>query len=314
MSVYLVTGGAGFIGSNIASALLERGEKVRVIDDLSTGKLENIDRLKGDFDFIEGDICEPAIVEKAVHGVDYILHQAALPSVPRSIRDPLASNKVNVEGTLILLVAARDAKVKKLVMASSSSVYGNTPLLPKQEQMSPQPLSPYATSKLAAEKYAMNFHQLYGLPTIALRYFNVFGPHQDPNSHYAAVIPKFIKSMLVNEPLVVYGDGEQSRDFTFIENVVSANLLACHSKAAGLFMNAACGERYTLNALLKTLEKVMGVSANQQYEPERVGDVKHSHASIELAKKHIGYEPKVSFEEGLKKTVSWYRELYQRQS
>lgn len=313
MSIYLVTGGAGFIGSNIASALLERGEKVRVIDDLSTGKYENIERQMGDFEFIEGDICEFAIVEKAVNGVDYVLHQAALPSVPRSIKDPLASNKVNVEGTLNLLVAARDAKVKKLVLASSSSVYGNTPTLPKHEEMPPQPLSPYATSKLTAEKYAMNFHQIYGLPTIALRYFNVFGPRQDPSSHYAAVIPKFIKAMLANEPPVVYGDGEQSRDFTFIENVVEANLLACHSEAAGLYMNTACGERYTLNLLLTTLEKIMGVNAKQKYEPARVGDVKHSHASIELAQKCIGYKPKVSFEDGLKKTVIWYKELYQNQ-
>jgi len=311
MAVYLVTGGAGFIGSNIVRSLADRGEKVRVIDNLSTGKLENIESLQGDIDFTQGDICDLATVEQVVNGVDYVLHQAALPSVPRSVRDPIATNKVNVEGTLNLLVAARDAKVKKFVMASSSSVYGDTPALPKHEDMPPQPMSPYATSKLAAEKYAMNFCKVYGLPTMALRYFNVFGPHQDPNSHYAAVIPRFIKAMLAKEPPIVYGDGEQSRDFTFIDNVVNANLLACQAEADGCFMNTACGERYTLNDLLKTLEGVMGCAANQQYEPPRVGDVKHSQASIELAQKLIGYQPVVSFEQGLEKTYAWYRKKFE---
>ena len=310
MALFLVTGGAGFIGSNIASTLLQRGEKVRILDDLSTGKRENVESLSGDVDLIEGDICDFGCVEKAVAGVDYVLHQAALPSVPRSVKDPIASNKVNVEGTLNLLVAARDAGVKKLVMASSSSVYGDTPTLPKHEQMAPQPMSPYATSKLAAEKYAMNFHKVYGFPTVALRYFNVFGPRQDPNSHYAAVLPKFIKAMLANEPPVIYGDGEQSRDFTYIENVVNANLLACESDAAGCYLNTACGDRYTLNYLVTVLEEVMGVKANQKYEPPRVGDVKHSQASIELAAQHIGYRPAVSFKEGVERTVAWYRDKF----
>lgn len=314
MALFLVTGGAGFIGSNITSALLERGEKVRVIDDLSTGKLENIESLSGNIEFIEGDICDFDCVQKAVKDVDYILHQAALPSVPRSIKEPIASNRVNVEGTLNLLVAGRDANCKKLVMASSSSVYGDTPTLPKHEEMAPQPMSPYATSKLAAEKYAMNFHKVYGFPTVALRYFNVFGPRQDPNSHYAAVLPKFIKAMLSNEPPVIYGDGEQSRDFTYIENVVHANLLACESDAAGCYLNTACGGRYTLNHLIEVLEEVMGVSANQEYQAPRVGDVKHSHAAIELARKNIGYSPLVSFKDGVKKTVAWYREKFDSQS
>ena len=310
MATYLVTGGAGFIGSNIVHALLAREESVRVLDNLSTGRLENIESLRGRFDFIEGDICDIATVEQAVRGIDYILHQAALPSVPRSIKDPIASNAVNVGGTLNLLVAARDAGVKKFVMASSSSVYGNTPTLPKQEEMIPQPLSPYATSKLAAEKYAMNFFQLYGLQTIALRYFNVFGPRQDPNSHYAAVIPKFIKAILAGESPIIYGDGEQSRDFTYIDNVVEANLLACRSGAAGCFMNTACGQRYTLNFLVQTLEKITGKPANPLYDKERAGDVKHSHASIELAEKLIGYTPVVSFEDGLRRTVAWYQENF----
>ena len=310
MALYLITGGAGFIGSNIANELLARGEKVRVIDNLSTGKLENIESLNGDLDFIEGDICDFETVKKAVDGVDFVLHQAALPSVPRSVKDPIASNRVNVEGTLNLLVAARDSNCKKLVMASSSSVYGDTPTLPKHEDMPPQPMSPYATSKLAAEKYAMNFHKVYGFPTVALRYFNFFGPRQDPNSHYAAVLPKFIKAMLSNEPPVIYGDGEQSRDFTYIENVVNANLLACESDAAGCFINTACGDRYTLNHLVKVLEEVMGLTANPRYEEPRVGDVKHSQASIELARKHIGYDPAVSFKEGVEKTVAWYRDKF----
>lgn len=315
MGRYLVTGGAGFIGSNITRALIQQGESVRVLDNLSTGKIENLEGINGDLTFIEGDICDFDTVQRAVSGCDYVIHQAALPSVPRSIRDPLASNQANVNGTLNLLVACRDEKVRRFVMASSSSVYGNTPVLPKVEDMPPQPLSPYATSKLAAEKYAMNFYHIYGLKTVALRYFNVFGPYQDPNSHYAAVIPRFIKAMLRGNSPVVYGDGEQSRDFTYIDNVVQANILACHApKAAGVTVNIACGGRVSLNELLGYLEQILGQPANARYEDARAGDVKHSHAGIEKAGGFLGYTPLVSFREGLERTVSWYREKLVLQS
>ncbi|RMD99600.1 MAG: SDR family oxidoreductase [Calditrichaeota bacterium] len=309
MATYLVTGGAGFIGSNIAKTLVKRGEKVRVLDNLSTGKEENLAAIRHSITFIKGDIRDVETVNDAVAGVDYVIHQAALPSVPRSIKDPISSNNVNVNGTLNLLMASRENKVRRFVMASSSSVYGNTPRLPKEETMALKPLSPYATSKLAAETYAMNFYSLYGLPTVALRYFNVFGPHQDPASQYAAVIPKFITAMLQGEPPVVYGDGEQSRDFTFIDNVVEANLLACTSeKAAGHAMNVACGGRFTLNQLIEILEKIMDRKANAIYADPRPGDVKHSHAAIDLARDLLGYEPGVSFEDGLRQTVEWYQQ------
>ncbi len=309
MATYLVTGGAGFIGSNIVKALSGRGEKVRVIDNLSTGKVENLDWADGDVDFMKGDICDLQTVEKAMQDVDFVIHLAALPSVPRSIADPIASNRVNVEGTLNVLVAARDAKVRKYVMASSSSVYGDTPTLPKSEDMTASPQSPYAISKFAGERYAMNFQKIYGLPTIALRYFNVFGPQQDPNSQYSAVIPKFIKAMLHGEAPTIHGDGEQSRDFTYIENVIEANILACNSEAAGEFMNAACGDRFTLNELVQKLENILGKSANAVYQETRTGDVKHSQAAIEKAKNLIGFEPVVTFDEGLQKTVDWYQRL-----
>ncbi len=309
MASYLVTGGAGFIGSNIVHELVKRGEHVRVLDNLSTGRPENLRGILDKIEFIEGDICDENTVRRAVYGVDYVLHQAALPSVQRSVNDPIASNRVNVNGTLNLLMAAREEKVKRFVIASSSSVYGDTPVLPKVEDMPINPLSPYATSKLAAEKYAMNFYKLYGLPTVALRYFNVFGPRQNPKSQYAAVIPKFITAMLKGESPVVYGDGEQSRDFTYIENVVEANLRACHSeKAPGHVVNIACGKRYTLNELLHLLENILEMPANARYEEPRPGDVKHSLASIELAREVLGYEPQISFEEGLRKTVAWYRD------
>jgi len=308
MAFYLVTGGAGFIGSNIAKTLVQRGEKVRVLDNLATGKLENIAAIREQIDFIEGDLRDMETVQQAVSGVDYVLHQGALPSVPRSISDPIASNEVNVQGTLNLLVACRDNNVTRFVMASSSSVYGNTEVLPKVEDMKLQPLSPYATSKMAAESYAMNFHRLYGLETVALRYFNVFGPQQDPTSQYSAVIPKFITAMLQNEPPIVYGDGEQSRDFTYIDNVVEANILACTAeKAPGHAMNVACGNRYTLNQLLENLEEILEQKANAIYNAPRTGDVKHSHAGIERARDLLGFEPKVSFRAGLQKTVEWYR-------
>ncbi|HHL71943.1 MAG TPA: SDR family oxidoreductase [Bacteroidetes bacterium] len=311
MALFLVTGGAGFIGSNLARKILENGDRVRVFDDLSTGKMENIEGLSGDIEFIKGDIRDLDAFQKAAEGVEYILHQAALPSVPRSIDDPISSNEVNVVGTVNVLVAARDKRVKRIVLASSSSVYGNTEVMPKTEELPLQPVSPYAVSKMAKEKYALSFNQVYGLPAVALRYFNVFGPNQDPNSHYAAVIPKFITAMLRGDSPTVYGDGEQSRDFTYVDNVVHGNLLACESDAAvGHAMNMACGGRYTLNFLLGKLEELMGRKANAIYTEPRRGDVLHSHAGIELARRLLKFEPQVSFEDGLAKTVDWYRQKY----
>jgi nucleoside-diphosphate-sugar epimerase len=248
-------------------------------------------------------------VQKVMTGVNYVLHQAALPSVPRSINDPVATNQANVNGTLNVLVAARDQHVHRVVVASSSSIYGNSRTLPKVETMQQQPLSPYATSKLAAERYALNFHAVYGLPTVALRYFNVFGPNQDPTSQYAAVIPKFVTAMLQNDAFYVYGDGEQSRDFTYIDNVIEANLLACQSETApGRVFNVACGLRFTLNQMISTLEKYIGVQARAQYVEARSGDVKHSLADIGLAREHLGFIPVVTFEEGLQLTVDWFKQ------
>lgn len=309
MAHYLVTGGGGFVGSNIVQALLERGERVRVLDNFATGRQQNLADLANEIELIEGDIRDPQVTARAVAGVDYVLHQAALGSVPRSVQDPITSNEVNVNGTLNMLWAAKQAGVKRFVTASSSSVYGNTPQLPKEEAMSPNPISPYAVSKLACERYTMSFHAVYGLPTVALRYFNVFGPKQDPLSQYAAVIPRFITAIKKGEAPVVYGDGEQSRDFTFIENVVQANLLACTAPAApGQFMNIACGDRYSLNTLLQLLAEIIGKDVRPIYQAERSGDVKHSLASIERAKKVLGFSPAVNFRDGLKRTVAWFLE------
>lgn len=309
MAHYLVTGGGGFVGSNIVQTLLERGERVRVLDNFATGRQQNLADLANEIELIEGDIRDPQVTARAVAGVDYVLHQAALGSVPRSVQDPITSNDVNVNGTLNMLWAAKQAGVKRFVTASSSSVYGNTPQLPKEEAMSPNPISPYAVSKLACERYTMSFHAVYGLPTVALRYFNVFGPKQDPLSQYAAVIPRFITAVKKGEAPVVYGDGEQSRDFTFIENVVQANLLACTAPAApGQFMNIACGDRYSLNTLLQLLAEIIGKDVRPIYQAERSGDVKHSLASIERAKKVLGFSPAVNFRDGLKRTVAWFLE------
>ena len=309
MAHYLVTGGGGFVGSNIVQTLLERGERVRVLDNFATGRQQNLAGLANEIELIEGDIRDPQVTARAVAGVDYVLHQAALGSVPRSVQDPITSNDVNVNGTLNMLWAAKQAGVKRFVTASSSSVYGNTPQLPKEEAMSPNPISPYAVSKLACERYTMSFHAVYGLPTVALRYFNVFGPKQDPLSQYAAVIPRFITAIKKGEAPVVYGDGEQSRDFTFIENVVQANLLACTAPAApGQFMNIACGDRYSLNTLLQLLAEIIGKDVRPIYQAERSGDVKHSLASIERAKKVLGFSPAVNFRDGLKRTVAWFLE------
>ena len=309
MSLYLVTGGAGFIGSHLAEELLRRGERVRVLDNFSSGKRANLsthDRLE----IVEGDIRSQDTVKRAMSGVDYVLHQAALPSVQRSVIDPSATNEVNVSGTLNLLLAARDEKVRRFVFASSSAVYGNSPTLPKHEDMAAKPLSPYAVSKLAGETYCLAFQNVYGLPTVALRYFNVFGPKQDPASEYSAVIPRFITALLKGQPPTIYGDGQQSRDFTYIENVVQANLLACErEEAVGQAMNVACGERYTLLDLHKDLCEIIGAKCSPTFQPARSGDVKHSMAAIEQARDLLNYRPEVGWYEGLRRTVEWYRSL-----
>jgi len=307
MAHYLITGGGGFIGSNIAAALVARGQQVRVLDNFATGRRQNLVGLENKIELLEGDIRDRAVAERAMEGVDYVLHQAALGSVPRSIQDPLTSNEVNVNGTLNLLWAAKKARVKRFVTASSSSVYGNTPHLPKEESMMPNPISPYAVSKLASERYTLSFNAIYGLPTVVLRYFNVFGPKQDPASQYAAVIPRFIMAIKRGSAPIVYGDGEQSRDFTYIDNVVQANWLACSApEAPGQFMNIACGERFSLNALLQATAEIMGKEPRPIYEMERPGDVKHSLASIERAKKILGFSPAINFREGMKRTVAWF--------
>lgn len=304
---YLVTGGAGFIGSNIVEELLKRGETVRVIDNFSTGKRENLIPFLNKIELIEGDIRSYHIVREAVGGVDVILHQAALPSVPRSVRDPITSNDVNVTGTLNILDAAKDAKVKKVVFASSSSVYGDNPELPKHEGMVPNPLSPYAVSKLAGEKYCGVFSRIYGLHTVPLRYFNVFGPRQDPNSQYSAVIPRFIKSIMNDEQPVIFGNGEQSRDFTFVTNVVHANILAANTDCEpGIAMNCACNGQVTLNELVKKINFILGKKVFPKYDQERLGDIKHSHADTSLISRRLGYRPMISFDEGMQITSDWY--------
>ncbi len=306
-STYLVTGGAGFIGSNIVERLVDEGHHVRVLDNFSTGRRENLAPWLHRIELLEGDLRDPETVHQAVQGVDYVLHQGAIPSVPRSVDDPLTSHQCNATGTLNLLIAARDAPVKRVVYASSSSVYGDSPELPKRETMPTDPLSPYAVSKLAGETYCRAFCQVYGLETVCLRYFNVFGPRQDPGSQYAAVIPAFVTAMLDGRRPVVYGDGRQSRDFTYVANVVEANLLACRAEdAAGGVYNAACGRRTTLLELLEALERVTGRQANPRFDPPRPGDVKHSVAAIDQARRHLGYEPIVGFEEGLRRTVAFF--------
>ena len=311
MALYLVTGAAGFIGSNLVRGLLEKGERVRGLDNFATGKPENLAGIEAQIDFRESDILDLDAVRNAVDGVDYVLHQAALGSVPRSIADPARSNRVNVEGTLNVLVAARDARVKRLVHASSSSVYGDTPTLPKREEMAPNPISPYSVSKLAAELYVRTFYRVYGLPTVCLRYFNIFGPRQLWDSQYSAVLAKFITRMLQGEICTIFGDGEQSRDFTYVENAVSANLLAAvapENQVAGKFFNIATGTRVSLNRAVAALRGLTGYSGPIEHGPDRAGDVKHALADVTLAEQCFGYRPLVSFEHGLAKTVEWYRE------
>jgi UDP-glucose 4-epimerase len=310
MALYLITGIGGFIGSSLARALLARGEQVRGVDNFSTGNRENLTEILDRIDFREADICDLPAMHKACAGVDFVLHQAAIPSVPKSVLDPLASNRANIDGTVNVLVAARDAKVKRVVYAASSSAYGDTPTLPKHEAMKPDPISPYAVAKLASEQYMISFYRCYQLETVALRYFNIFGPRQDPSSPYSGVLAKFITSMLRRDQPAIFGDGEQSRDFTYIDNAVEANLLACQApaaQAAGQVFNVATGTRFTLNQTFKLLQGMTPYTGQPKYGPERGGDIKHSLADISKAGFALGYRPKVNFEDGLRRTVEWYR-------
>src|ERR1700678_2687604 len=310
MAKYLVTGAAGFIGSSLVRALLQRGDEVRGVDNFSTGRHENLSEVLQHIDFREADILDLDAMHTACAGVDYVLHQAAIPSVPKSILDPLGSNRVNIDGTVNVLVAARDAKVKRVVYAASSSAYGDTPTLPKLEAMTPNPISPYAVAKLASELYMVSFYRCYGLETVCLRYFNIFGPRQDPSSPYSGVLAKFSMQMLHGEQPTIFGDGETSRDFTYIDNAVSANLLACTAPAArcaGRVFNCATGARTTLNQTFEALKQLTGYNGTVKYASERGGDIKHSLADISQAQKHLKYKVLVNFEEGLRRTVEWYK-------
>src|SRR5262249_44557302 len=306
----LITGVAGFIGSNLAHALVKQGDEVRGMDNFSHGRWENIADIVHEFDFREADITDPRAVRSACESVDYVLHQAALGSVPRSLADPRATNEANVAGTLTVLEAARESGVKRVIYASSSSVYGNTPTLPKQERMPPNPISPYAVSKCAGEMYCQSFYNVLGLETVSLRYFNVFGPRQHPTSQYAAVIPKFIRHLLTGEQPTIFGDGMQSRDFTFVDNVVSANLLACQApghKACGRALNIAAGRNFSLHQLYSLLQQIIGCSIQPAYATKRSGDVRGSLADTTEAQQALGYRTLVGFQEGLQRTVEWYK-------
>jgi len=305
----LVTGGAGFIGSHIAAALMASGARVRVLDDLSTGHRENLEEIGGDLDFIEGSVADESLLNKVLDGVEVVFHEAAIPSVPRSVEAPKQTHVASVDGTFSLLLAARDKRVRRVVYAASSSAYGDQPTLPKSEQMLPDPLSPYAVAKLVGEYYCQVFTRVYGLETVSLRYFNVFGPRQDPGSQYSGVVSRFISGLLSGEQPVIYGDGEQSRDFTYIDNVVAANLSAASSKdASGKVINVANGHRITLNELLSELKELTGKQdVTAEYRDPRVGDVRHSLADITLAKEFLGYESKVGLREGLQRTIDWWK-------
>jgi len=307
MPAYLVTGGAGFIGSHLAEELVRRGHKVRVADNLSTGKRQNLAHLP-DVEFVEGDLADMAVAARVVQGMDYVLHQAAIPSVPRSVKDPITSNRANVDGTLNVLVAARDAGVRRLVFAGSSSEYGDTPTLPKTEDMPSSPLSPYALQKVMGTEYCRMFTRLYGFETVVIRYFNVFGPRQDPGSPYSGVISLFATALIEGRQPTIYGDGGQTRDFTYVANVVDGVLRACTApEAAGEAINVACGTRISLNELLRVMNRVVGTNLQAIYKEERAGDVKDSQADISKAKALLGYTPSVGLEEGLRHTLDWCR-------
>jgi len=304
---YLVTGGAGFIGSHIAEELLRRGQSVRIVDSLVTGRRRNLEALRG-AEFIEGDLADLAVARRAVEGMEYVLHQAAIPSVPRSVKDPVTSNRANIDASLNVLVAARDGGVKRLVYAGSSSAYGDTDVLPKREDMPTRPLSPYALQKLVVEQYCQMFTRLYGFETVTIRYFNVFGPRQDPGSPYSGVISLFATALLDGRQPVIYGDGEQTRDFTYVTNVVDGVLRACDAdKASGEVINVATGGRISLNELLRTMNRIVGTNTNAVYQDGRAGDVRDSQADITKARQLLGYVPIVSLEEGLRHTLDWAR-------
>jgi nucleoside-diphosphate-sugar epimerase len=307
MSHYVVTGGAGFIGSHLAEELVRRGHRVRVADSLITGKRSNIAHIPG-VEFLEGDMADLDFASKAVEGSDYVLHQAAIPSVPRSVKDPLTSNRANVDGTLNTLLASRDAGVKRVVFAASSAAYGDTPTLPKHEEMPTNPLSPYALQKVIGEQYLQMFTKLYGLETVSIRYFNVFGPRQDPSSPYSGVISVFATALLENRSPTIFGNGEQTRDFTYVANVVDGVLRACEAPgASGEIINVATGGRVSLNQLFEEMRKLIGADVKPTYAEVRPGDVRDSQADISKARRILGYQPTVAFDEGIRKTVDWYR-------
>jgi nucleoside-diphosphate-sugar epimerase len=307
MALYVVTGDAGFIGSHIVEELVRRGERVRIVDSLITGHRRNVEHLSG-VEFVEGDLAEPDVAARGVAGADYVLHQAAIPSVPRSVKDPLTSNRANIDATLALLVACRDAGVTRVVYAASSSAYGNAAALPKREDMPNAPLSPYALQKLVGEQYMQMFTALYGLETVSIRYFNVFGPRQDPSSPYSGVISLFITALLAGRAPVIHGDGEQTRDFTYVANVVDGVLKAAHApRASGEVINVATGGRISLNALFQTLKRIVGADVEPTYQDARAGDVRDSQADISKAQALLGYAPSVDLEEGLRRTVAWYQ-------
>ena len=307
MASYLVTGGAGFIGSHLAEELLRRSQQVRIVDSLITGKRRNLDALRG-AEFIEGDLADLAVAQRAVHGMEYVLHQAAIPSVPRSVKDPITSNRANVDASLNVLMAARDGGVKRLVYAGSSSAYGDTDVLPKREDMPTRPLSPYALQKFVVEQYCQMFTRLYGFETVTIRYFNVFGPRQDPGSPYSGVISLFATALLDGRQPIIYGDGEQTRDFTYVTNVVDGVLRACDARgASGEVINVATGGRISLNELLRTMNRIVGTNTKAVYQDGRAGDVRDSQADITKARELLGYVPIVDFEEGLRHTLDWAR-------
>ena len=306
---YLVTGGAGFIGSNTVDELVRRGHSVVVLDDLSSGKEDSLAEVRNKITFIKGSITDIEVVRKAMHEAEYVLHLGARTSVPRSVKDPIETNKINIDGTLNVLVAAKELKVKRVVFAASSSAYGETPTLPKVETMQPQPISPYGVTKFVGELYGQTFGRCYGLENVALRYFNIFGPRQDPSSPYSGVLAKFCTAFLEDTPPVVFGDGEQTRDFTYVDNAVQANLLACEApNVSGKVFNVGVGGRVSLNEVLRELGKITGKTLEAKYEPPREGDIRDSQADISQAREFLGYSPQVSFEEGLARTFEWYRE------